>query len=307
MLGELKMSSYCLYGAFICAVASAGLYAVYTLGLFRLRTTTMQTTAGGTMTTGVAAERVEGASAMAGAIATYMQRASLLFMAGALIFRTVVSHRGPYGNMYEFALAFATTICLAYYALSRIYPAKSLGAVAMTLASLIMYYGISRPATEKAVSGLIPALQSRWIAIHVPMAMLAYGFFAMGFAAGAMYLVQEKLQTNKLPALDVLDEIGYRATVVGFPLMFATLILGGIWASEAWGGFWTWDPKETSALVTWLIYGFYMHARVVRGTKGHGTAIILIVGFVATVFTYFGNYWFTGLHGFIGPGGAGGA
>jgi cytochrome c-type biogenesis protein CcsB len=244
---------------------------------------------------------------MAGYLATYMQRSALLFMIGALAFRTIVSKRGPYGNMYEFALAFATTICLAYYIMSRLYPVKALGAMAMAAASAIMLYGISRPASEKNVAGLIPALQSKWIAIHVPMAMLAYGFFTIGFAAGAMYLLQERLKTDKLPSLDVLDEVGYRATVVGFPLMFLTLVLGGIWASEAWGGFWTWDPKETSALVTWLIYGFYMHARVVRGTKGRGTAIILIVGFVATIFTYFGNYWFTGLHGFIGPGGLGGS
>lgn len=306
MLSILRFSSYCLYGAFFCAVASTLLYAVYSVGLFRLRPATMQTTAGTTMGTGVMTERIPGASAMAGYIATYMQRSALLFMIAALAFRTIVSRRGPYGNMYEFALAFALTICLAYYLLSRFYPAKPLGAIAMATAATIMLYGITRPASEKAVSGLIPALQSKWIAIHVPMAMLAYGFFAMGFAAGAMYLIQERWQTARLPSLDVLDEIGYRAVVVGFPLMFATLVLGGIWASEAWGGFWTWDPKETSALVTWLIYGFYMHSRVVRGMKGRGTAIILLVGFAATIFTFFGNYFFMGLHSFIGPGGLGG-
>ncbi len=305
MLAALKFSSYCLYGAFVCAVASTILYAVYSLGLYRVRAARLQTSAGGTVSAGVTAERA-GTPTTAGYIATYMQRAALLFMLGALLFRTLVSHRGPYGNMYEFALAFGTTICLAYYVVSRLYPVKSLGALAMAAAAAIMLYGITRPASEKQVAGLIPALQSKWIAIHVPMAMLAYGFFAVGFAAGVMYLIQERLHSDKLPSLDVLDEVGYRTVVVGFPLMFATLVLGGIWASEAWGGFWTWDPKETSALVTWLIYGFYMHARVVRGVKGRGTAIILLVGFAATLFTYFGNYWFTGLHGFVGPGGQGG-
>ena len=306
MLGALKFSSYCLYGAFVCAIAATILYAVYGLGLVRLRTARMQTSAGNTITAGVTAQRATGTQTMAGYLATYMQRSALIFMIGALAFRTIVSKRGPYGNMYEFALAFATTICLAYYVMSRFYPVKSLGVLAMAAASAIMYYGITRPASEKQVSGLIPALQSKWIAIHVPMAMLAYGFFTIGFAAGAMYLIQSRLHSDKLPSLDVLDEVGYRATVVGFPLMFLTLVLGGIWASEAWGGFWTWDPKETSALVTWLIYAFYMHARVVRGMKGRGTAIILLVGFAATIFTYFGNYWFTGLHGFVGPGGLGG-
>jgi cytochrome c-type biogenesis protein CcsB len=307
MLGALKFSSYCLYGAFVCAVASTILYALYAAGLFRLRTARIQTSAGNTISAGVTAQRASGTPTMAGYLATYMQRSALLFMLGAILFRTIVAKRGPYGNMYEFALAFATTICLAYYVLSRLYPLKALGVLAMAAASGIMLYGISRPASEKQVAGLIPALQSKWIAIHVPMAMLAYGFFTIGFAAGAMYLIQERVRTEKLPSLDVLDEVGYRAVVVGFPLMFLTLVLGGIWASEAWGGFWTWDPKETSALVTWLIYAFYMHARVVRGTKGRGTAIILLVGFAATLFTYFGNYWFTGLHGFVGPGGLGGS
>lgn len=306
MLGLLQFSEFFLYGAFICAVASTILYAVYNVGLFRLRATQMTTSAGGTIAAGVTAERTAGASTTAGYLATYMQRAALLFMIGALLFRTIVSRRGPYGNMYEFALAFATTICLAYWILSRLYPTRALGALAMASAAAIMFYGLTRPAGERSVAGLIPALQSKWIAIHVPIAMLAYGFFAIGFAAGATYLIQDRLNTQHLPTLDILDEIGYRATVIGFPLQFVMLILGGMWAAEAWGGFWTWDPKETSALVTWLIYAFYMHARVVRGVKGRGAAVILMIGFAAVLFTYFGNYWFRGLHSFVGPGGLGG-
>ncbi|MGI8689483.1 MAG: cytochrome c biogenesis protein [Thermomicrobiales bacterium] len=214
MLGALQFSSYCLYGALICAIAATVLYAVYSVGLFRLRATAIQTSAGTTVSTGMTAEWIAGAPAIAGAIATYMQRAALLFMLGALGFRTLVSHRGPYGNMYEFSLAFAATICLAYYGLSRLYPMRSLGALAMGCAAAIMLYGITRPASEKAVAGLIPALQSKWIAIHVPIAMLAYGSFAIGFAAGATYLIQSRVQMQRLPTLDVLDEIVYRAAMV---------------------------------------------------------------------------------------------
>src|SRR6478752_6794834 len=140
MLGALKFSSYCLYGALVCAVASTILYAVYGVGLFRLRAARMQTTTGDTITTGVTAHRTVEGPTMAGYLATYMQRSALLFMIGALVFRTIVSKRGPYGNMYEFALAFATTICLAYYVISRLYPVKALGALAMAAASAIMYY-----------------------------------------------------------------------------------------------------------------------------------------------------------------------
>jgi cytochrome c-type biogenesis protein CcsB len=96
----------------------------------------------------------------------------------------------------------------------------------------------------------------------------------------------------------VLDEIAYRAVMVGFPMMALVLILGALWAQIAWGSYWSWDPKETASLVTWLIYGGYLHARVVRGWRGQRSALLLILGFGATLFTYFGNYFFGGLHSY---------
>ncbi|MDQ6766027.1 MAG: c-type cytochrome biogenesis protein CcsB [Verrucomicrobiota bacterium] len=273
-----------------------------------MRSAAVQASPNGTITTSARFEPFLVASpAAAAAAAAYLQRAALVFIFAAIGLRAVVAHRGPYGNMYEFSLAFGATVTLAYYVVGRAYPVRALGALTMGIASAIMLYAVSRPADEKSVDGLIPALQSKWIAIHVPMAIIAYGFFAVAFVAGAVYLLQERLTSPHLPSLEVLDEVGYRAVIVGFPLMFAAIVLGGVWAAEAWGGFWTWDPKETAALATWLIYAFYIHARSVRGLRGRGAAAILVLGFAATLFTFFGNYFFTGLHSFIGPGGKGGA
>jgi cytochrome c-type biogenesis protein CcsB len=105
-----------------------------------------------------------------------------------------------------------------------------------------------------------------------------------------------------LPKPQVLDEIGYHAVVVGFPFLTLTIILGAVWADVAWGSYWSWDPKETASLVTWFIYGAYLHARVMRGWRGSRAAWLLVLGFEATLFTYFGNYFFGGLHSYAGLG-----
>ena len=105
---------------------------------------------------------------------------------------------------------------------------------------------------------------------------------------------------RRLPRPEILDEISYRAVVIGFPFLTLVIVLGALWAEVAWGTYWSWDPKETASLVTWLIYGAYLHARVVRGWRGSRSAYLLLLGFYATVFTYFGNLFFGGLHSYAG-------
>ncbi len=105
-----------------------------------------------------------------------------------------------------------------------------------------------------------------------------------------------------LPKPMVLDEIGYRAVVIGFPFLSLTIILGAVWAETAWGTYWQWDPKETASLVTWFIYGAYLHARVMRGWRGNRAAWLLVIGFLAVLLTYFGNLIFGGLHSYSGLG-----
>lgn len=131
----------------------------------------------------------------------------------------------------------------------------------------------------------MPALQSRWLEIHVITAIIAYGAFALSCCLGILYLVKAKSAER---GLDKLDAALHWSVVVGFPFMTLVLISGAVWAEEVWGRWWSWDPKETWALITWLIYAGYLHARKTYGWQGKKAAIMAIVGFAAVLFTFFG-------------------
>ncbi len=148
----------------------------------------------------------------------------------------------------------------------------------------------------------MPALDNApLLTIHVAMAMISYGIFATAFGAAVAYLAQGPTDRfGWLPSHKTLDEVAYRAVIIGFPIFATMIILGSWWASIAWGRYWGWDPKETSALVTWLIYAVYLHARNARGWAGRPAALILVIGFGAVLFTYFGNLYFSGLHAYSG-------
>jgi len=153
----------------------------------------------------------------------------------------------------------------------------------------------------REVDPLIPALQNLpLMTIHVGFAILAYATFAVAFAAAVLYLIAEGRDIRWLPSPDLLDDLAYRAVTIGFPAMTMVLILGSVWAYRAWGTYWNWDPKETASLFTWLIYGVYLHTRSLNGWRGRRSAMVLLVGFGATMFTYFGNYIFGGLHAYGG-------
>ncbi len=136
-------------------------------------------------------------------------------------------------------------------------------------------------------------------------AVIGGGVAAFVAAGAVVYLWSVFRPSNgtasrRLPRPEILDEISYRAVVIGFPFLTLVIVLGALWAEVAWGTYWSWDPKETASLVTWLIYGAYLHARVVRGWRGSRAAYLLLLGFYATVFTYFGNLFFGGLHSYAG-------
>jgi ABC-type transport system involved in cytochrome c biogenesis permease subunit len=133
------------------------------------------------------------------------------------------------------------------------------------------------------------------------MAVLAYGIFATSFAAGVAYLIQgQQDRFSWLPSHKVLDEVAYRAVIIGFPIFATMIILGSWWASIAWSRYWGWDPKETAALVTWLTYAIYLHARNQRSWAGRPAALLLVVGFGMVLVTYSGSLWFSGLHAYSG-------
>jgi cytochrome c-type biogenesis protein CcsB len=242
-----------------------------------------------------AAESTSAISAIAGALAVIATTS----LGVALIARAIVVGRGPWGNLYEFTVAFAFGICAATILFDRKQRLPALSTIAYGVALALLAYATTLP---NAVVDLVPALQHPLLlTIHVGMAMLSYGIFAFAFAAGVAYLLQgETDRFSWLPPAKRLDLVAFRAVTVAFPLFAGMLILGSIWASIAWSRYWGWDPKETSALATWLVYAVYLHARSQRGWQGRPAALLLVIGFVAVLLTYSGNLWFTGLHTYSG-------
>ncbi len=217
----------------------------------------------------------------------------------SMLLRAIIVGRGPWGNMYEFSVAFSWGITGGYLFLQRRYPIRALGFLPLGVALFLVGYAATLPAT---IEPLVPALDNApLLTIHVAMAMISYGIFATSFAAAVGYLLQGTGDRYTwLPSHRVLDAVAYRAVIIGFPIFATMIILGSYWASIAWGSYWSWDPKETSALVTWLIYAVYLHARNQRGWAGRPAALILVIGFGAILFTFFGNLYFSGLHAYSG-------
>jgi cytochrome c-type biogenesis protein CcsB len=221
---------------------------------------------------------------------------ALLFLTASLVSRTAATGHGPFANQYEFAVSFAWGMIAAYAYFEWRYRVRMLALLVLPIAEAMLLYAMT--VGSDAVP-LVPALQNNLLlTLHVVTAILAYGATAVACAAGALYLIQPDSGRRGLPKPALLDEIGYRAVVISFPLMTMMIILGAVWADIAWGTYWSWDPKETASLVTWLIYGAYLHARVVRGWRGRRAAWLLMLGFAAVLFTYFGNLFFGGLHGY---------
>lgn len=220
-------------------------------------------------------------------------------LVGSLAARAVVVGRGPYGNLYEFSVAFGTSVIGGYLGLARRYPIRQLGFLPAGVALALLLYASSLPS---AVEPLVPALQHPpLLTIHVGLAVVSYGIFATAFAAGVGYLAQgTRDRFAWLPSHRTLDEVAYRAVVVAFPVFATMIILGSWWASIAWSRYWGWDPKETAALVTWLTYAVYLHARNQRRWAGRPAALLLVVGFAMVLVTYSGSLWFSGLHTYSG-------
>jgi cytochrome c-type biogenesis protein CcsB len=176
---------------------------------------------------------------------------------------------------------------------------RTIGLLILPITGALLLYALT---LGSETHPLVPALQNPLLlTIHVAVATVAYGAFAVSFAAAVLYLFQRGEDRPGLPKRALLDQISYRAVIIGFPLDTMTVVLGAVWAQKAWGTYWSWDPKETASLVTWLIYGAYLHARVARGWTGSRAAWLLVAGFVSVIFCFFGNLFFGGLHSYGAP------
>jgi cytochrome c-type biogenesis protein CcsB len=220
-----------------------------------------------------------------------------LLLSLSIIVRALVTGHGPFSNIYEFSLAFTWGILLLgliFWWRNRL---NIIVGITTVLSLVILIFAAT---LSSRVIPLVPALQqSVLLSLHVTAAVIAYGAFAVGFGIAVVYLARQNNRACSTPELEILDRIGYQAVIIGFPFMSLTIILGAIWADIAWGRYWGWDPKETASLITWLIYTGYLHVRVTRGWRGKKSAVLLIVGFCAVLFTFFGNYIFQGLHSYL--------
>jgi len=292
-----KMAMYAFLAGTLSTFLALIAYVFYAISGVRAA---RMATAGAPMTTGRVGFVSGPRTASIGHYATLLGWLGFALIGASLVFRAIATGHGPFSNMYEFSIAFAWGILGAYYWFEHKYHQRMLGLLALPVALGMLLYASTIPAD---IEPLVPALQNNLLlSVHVATAIVAYGSFTVAFAAAILYLAQPESGRWGLPKPAVLDEIGYRAIVVGFPFLTLVIVLGALWADVAWGRYWGWDPKETASLVTWFIYGAYLHARVMRGWRGRKAAILLIVGFGATLLTYFGNLFFGGLHSYSGLG-----
>ena len=238
-----------------------------------------------------------GRQKQAGRAATFLTYNGALLLTASLGTRWIAAGHAPYTNQFEFATSFAWGSVVSYLYFEAKYHLRSLGFLAIALAFGMLTYATTLP---KHIDPLIAALQNDILIVHVGSAIVSYGAFSCAAAAGILYLVNRSDRFSFLPTQEVLDEIGYKAVTIGFPAQALLLILGAVWANQAWGAYWSWDPKETAALFTWLIAAVYMHARAQRGWHGTRTAWLLVAIFGAVLFTFFGNYFLGGLHTYSG-------
>jgi cytochrome c-type biogenesis protein CcsB len=232
----------------------------------------------------------------AGRLAVMLAASALVFLTFSLVARSVNTGHGPFSNMYEFSVVFAWGVVAASLYFQWRYGAPVIGAIGVLIGLAFLIFANTLPSQP---APLVPALQqSLLLTFHVAVAIIAYGTFAISFGAAILYLIQRRWSLSWLPREAALDDMGYRGVIIGFPFMTLTIVLGALWADVAWGRYWGWDPKETASLVTWFIYGGYLHARVLRGWRGTRSAVLLLIGFCAVLLTYFGNYFFGGLHAY---------
>ena len=242
-----------------------------------------------------------------GRLASAFMLLGFLLLTAGVIFRGVSANRVPWGNMYEFSITGAFAFSGAYLFALKKYKLRWLGlpvslAVLLTLGTAItLLYRPSAP--------LVPALKSTWLIIHVSAAIISGGVFLLANCVAGAYLILDRYEqkgvrpiwAQKLPSLEVLDNLSYRLVALVFPLWTFAVIAGAIWAESAWGRYWGWDPKETWAFITWVAYAAYLHARVTVGWRGRKAAWLCLFAGSTFLFNYiYINVWGTGRHTYSG-------
>jgi cytochrome c-type biogenesis protein CcsB len=231
----------------------------------------------------------------------------------AVIARGFAVDRAPWGNMYEFVTALTCFAAIFFIGVMVRYRAWALGVFVM--GAVVIALGLAETVIFTPVGDLVPALQSYWLSIHVTAMTVATGVFFVSGALGIVYLMVDRYNrrvaagraapgngiVRRLPSLDQLDRLAYRTVVFGFPIWTFGVIAGAIWADQAWGRYWGWDPVETWAFITWVIYASFLHARATAGWRGRRAHYVQLLGFVSLTFNMLVVQVFvTGLHSYAG-------
>jgi cytochrome c-type biogenesis protein CcsB len=205
--------------------------------------------------------------------------------------------RAPFSNMFESLVLFAWAIVAVYLVLRVHLRVPVVGAGAALLAVTALAYAST---FGSDIRPLMPALQSNWLSVHVLTCFLGYAGFAISFVAAVTYLVASRSGSKAQPDFrNSIDTIVAKTIAFGFLFLTLGIVTGSVWANSAWGSYWSWDPKETWSLITWLIYAVYLHCRFMRGWRGRRAAWVAILGFLSVLFTYLGvNFLLTGPHSY---------
>jgi cytochrome c-type biogenesis protein CcsB len=246
-------------------------------------------------------------------IALILTAAGLALHLTGVVTRGLAVHRVPWGDMYEFVISVSCVAVLFFLGLMIKYRPYHLGLFFM--APIVIIMGLAQTVIYTPAGPLVPALNSYWLAIHVTAMTLASGTFMVGAVLAIVYLFAER-HTRRvaaglssrygevfrlLPSAERLDQIAYRTVVFAFPIWTFGIMAGAIWADEAWGRYWGWDPTETWAFITWVVYACFLHARVTAGWRGRRAALIQLVGFGCLLFNLLGvSLFITGLHSYAG-------
>ncbi|AQS68233.1 c-type cytochrome biogenesis protein CcsB [Streptomyces pactum] len=253
-----------------------------------------------------------------GRIAISLTVLAFAIEAGGVLTRALSVQRAPWGNMYEFNITFTTVAVGVYLVLLAL--RKNIRWLGLPLITTVLLdLGIAVKVLYTASDQLVPALHSYWLYIHVSTAILCGAVFYVGAVATIMYLFKDSFENklasggepgrfansvlDRLPAAASLDKFAYRVNAAVFPLWTFTIIAGAIWAGDAWGRYWGWDPKETWSFITWVAYAGYLHARATAGWKGRKAAYLALVAFGCWLFNYYGvNIFVSGKHSYADVG-----
>jgi cytochrome c-type biogenesis protein CcsB len=231
----------------------------------------------------------------------------------AVVLRGLAVHRAPWGNMYEFVTALTCVAAIFFLFVMVRYRAWALGVFVM--GAVVIALGLAETIIYTAAGQLVPALQSYWLDIHVTAMTLATGIFFVAAVLGVVYLAEDRYTRRvaagravpgnglmaRLPSIEQLDRLTYRTIVFGFPVWTFGVIAGAIWADQAWGRYWGWDPVETWAFITWVLYAAFLHARATAGFRGRRAHYIQLLGFASLMFNILVvQVFITGLHSYAG-------